>query len=290
MRYGLNGWRDADILTQVTQRMRYGLNGWRDGNILTQVAHRGWQMLRFGLPSSRYEGLDMLAAAQIVGRPLIIITDTSQLVAYRSALVGLDVEFHNEPDGTIDRQFTPTEYAELVPAFVRMAHDVGAFPWIGAVGNTAAPSQAWLRSMLAALPTGLPEFGITFHWYSHGRDRQSPHPGFQTRAEETAGILSIIGDRRWAISEFGFHTAKQRVRAWLPWWFPGNTYRWTDGEVARMVREEFAYWERHDAEFAILYQIADGPHDTKEERFGILRCDPDGALGEFKPVADAPMR
>jgi len=262
--------------------MQYALNGWHEPYILHDVAERGWHRLRFGLPSNRDEADRWLTTTKdLIGPPLVIIRELSEMWD-RPLLAGCDCEWQNEPNGTIDRQFTPESYAASVSNFVLTCHDAGAFPWIGSIGNTDKKSQEWLHDMLDHVPSGLPDYGITTHWYPHRSERLNPHPGFANRREEQASLMRIVGPRRWAVSEFGFHTARQRTLPWLPWW-GCNTYRWSDRDVAEMVREEFDLLEAWGAEFAVLYQITDGPTDTKEDRFGIMRDD-----GTFKPVADAP--
>jgi hypothetical protein len=264
--------------------MHYCLNGWGVPETLAQLRGIGWQKLRFGLPPDWDEAEMWLHTAKAMPQPpLVIIRNRADIRDHGEALAGCDLEWQNEPNGTIDRPYTPAGYAFSVELFLESAVRIGAFPWIGAISNTDIRGQQWLAEMLSWLPHGLPPYGITTHWYPHGRSQATPHPGFSNRFDELQSLWRIVKTRRWAVSEFGFHTALQRKRAWLPWWFPKNTYRWSDSDVARMAKREFDFLKMHGAEFACLYQITDGPTDTKEDRFGIMRLD-----GTFKPSAWTP--
>jgi hypothetical protein len=72
------------------------------------------------------------------------------------------------------------------------------------------------------------------------------------------------------VSEFGYHSAFER----------GLTSPLSDEEVARCVIYEWEFWAAAGADFAVLYQLNDGPTTTALDRYGIRRLD-----GTLKPVA-----
>jgi hypothetical protein len=242
--------------------MLCGLNGDLDATLYEAV--RG-----FGFGLSRCETWGSAETARASGlAPLLLIRDLAMLDA-RAA--NLDVEWQNEPDGSAS-WIDPVDYAAQVPPFLDACARVGARPWIGAISNLHRDALKWLRKMWAALPGPLsPEVGVTSHRYHapYPCDVWTPHEGFASRDDEVAALLGIIGDRPWAISEFGYHTAPQLKKTWLPKWWPGNSWRWTDVQVAGNVAQEWVYWRERGAVFAVLYQINDGPTDTREDRYGI---------------------
>jgi hypothetical protein len=106
-----------------------------------------------------------------------------------------------------------------------------------------------------------------------------PDRGFQHRSSGIRRLRELIGSRPWAVSEFGYHTSLRPHANWLLGLF-GGRQRWTDADVARMVRWEWAFWQSAGAEFATLHRLDDGPSDAALDRYGIRRID-----GSLKPVA-----
>lgn len=258
--------------------MIYGINGWHYPEVLQQVKARRFEMLRM---STGLHTTAMLNMALAQGwKILLIVKDGQEVEALGSPLLsrlkGQRVELWNEPNLDVDGKIEPLVYAAMVPAFVQACHHVGADPWIGAISNLNKDGLSWLQQMMKALPSSV-ECGVSVHRYPAGREWHDAHPGFATRCDEVHALRKIIGTRRMGCSEFGYHTAKQLRHKWLPRWMG---WRWTDAEVARNVQAEWAFWQREGAEFAVLYQLPDGPTDTAEDRFGIMRAD-----GTFKPVA-----
>lgn len=260
--------------------MRFGLNGYHNPEVLAEIAAKGFNLLRIGLHMGDTPASVVEAVRASGFQALVIVRDAGQVRELGSLLAGADVELWNEPDGAVDGKIAPSDYAARVPDFVAAATEVGATPWIAAVSNLHRAGLAWLKQMFASLPPGI-DCGVTIHRYPAGRSWDTPHEGFGSRDEEIAALREIIGGRRWACSEFGYHTASQIRTRLLPRNFPGNEWRWTDEEAATHVRQEWRFWAEHGAEFAVLYQIIDGQTDTREDRFGIRRLD-----GSYKPVAD----
>ena len=263
--------------------MRYGLNGYDAPEVLAEVKARGFKLLRFGLIGAADDPA-MIPYVHSQGyQTLIIVRDGAQVREFGASLYLTDVELWNEPDGTVDGQIAPADYASLVPDFVRACEEIGARPWIGAISNLHARGLRWLSAMIRACGPLPVEVGVTVHRYPAGRSWTDPHAGFGSREEEVVALRAIIGStRRFACSEFGYHTAPQIRSKYLPKSWPSNQWRWTDAEVAVQVAEEWRFWRRMGASFAVLYQLVDGPTDTREVRFGIRTIE-----GTWKPVADS---
>ncbi|MGE0460888.1 MAG: hypothetical protein AB7Q16_05925 [Vicinamibacterales bacterium] len=214
---------------------------------------------------------------------LATVYDPSQVALLQP---GDHVEFRGEPDighpGTYaDTQpIPPDEYRRLLLEFHAAATARGLHVWAGVISNLNTRGLEWLAN---ARPDLWPaDVGVAIHWYPHGDGPHVPHPGFRSRDHEVDVFQRVIGARPWIVSEFGYHTARRRVTRRI-WGFdiPVGYTRWTDGEVARHVSVEWAFWERRGAVGAALFQLNDGPLDTMEHRFGIRRVD-----GGWKPVAD----
>lgn len=271
-------------LLRGTSNVHYGLNVLNpDFGTLQQIASLGFTQVRLDLlEAGGWSAARQITAARDAGlSPLVIVRDSIQVRDLGGILAGCDVELRNEPDGPIGGNLSPGVYAALVPTFAFECHLAGAMPWVGAVGNLAEDPLTWLQRMLAALPAAVTSFGVTVHRYPNGNLWSRAHEGFGSREHEVLKLRNLIGDRPWACSEFGYTTAPQLKRKWLPRWLPGNTWALTDAQVADNVTHEWDFWRRHGARFAVLYQINDGPNPKdKEHRFGIRTLD-----GRWKPVA-----
>ena len=265
--------------------MEYGLNtAWADLRTYEAIAGLGFTIVRIGMHTGtgNPDAIDHAKAAGLT--PLVIVKNAEQVASLRERLAGCSLELWNEPDGPVDGRIAPRDYAALVNDFVAACFEAHALPWVGAITNTNESGLAWLSQMFNALPQPLAQnVGVTVHRYPVGHGWSNPHPGFATREAEIDQLRRIIGTRRWGLSEFGYHTAAQLKYKWLPRWFPGNTWAWTDAQVADSVAREWQFWQEQGAAFAVLYQINDGPDARKaEHRFGIRRYD---TFDDWKPVA-----
>ena len=249
--------------------MEFGLNGVHHPDIMQTLRGIGYTRLRVGIHTGG--SIDQVRYVINNGyQPVVIIKDAAQVLEHKDVLWGCDVELWNEPDGTVDGEIAPSEYATMVPPFVDVCHNIGATPWIGSISNLHQKGLTWLDDMLWKVDARI-QCGVSVHRYPVGRSWKNPHEGFGSRESEVRRLKSIIGDMKWAVTEFGFHTAPQLVHKWIPiqcW-----SWRWTDARVAEQLREEWKFWKQQGAEFACLYQITDGPTDTREDRFGVVRMD-----------------
>lgn len=117
---------------------------------------------------------------------------------------------------------------------------------------------------------------VGFHRYPEsGRGAAVPHKGFSSRDSEYKALERVCGNRPVACTEFGYHTAEDRVGAFCH-------RRRSDAEVADSVRWDLDFFSQRDVLLAALFQLRDGARDVAEERYGIRRVD-----GTLKPVADA---
>lgn len=203
--------------------------------------------------------------------PLVIIQDPVQLtpawLPRRDGLPPPAAEFRNEPD--LEGP-SAGHYRMLLRQARFMAERFGVELWAGVVSNLIEDKDnrglRYLRELAPDLPST-----VSVHRYPNGFDAETPHEGFRSRLHEVERLAAIIGPRRFGVSEFGYHTARQRKTAKLPTWLPFNTRALTDTEVARRVAFEWRFWREVGAEFATLYQINDGPGTTAGDRYGIRR-------------------
>jgi len=199
--------------------------------------------------------------------PLVVVLD-GRACAWLPT--GTAIELRNEPD--LEGP-SPAAYRSLLLGVRDVAEAYGLELWGGSISNLNDRGFHYLRAIADALPER-----VTVHWYPPKPWlRTAGHDG-RTRAEEIQALTSIIGDRTFGVSEFGFHTAEicsgrlcfRQCR------------RLTDAQATAAIRDELAYWAQQGAAFATLYQLHDGPTTTSEDRFGIRTV-----TGDWKPQADA---
>jgi hypothetical protein len=204
---------------------------------------------------------------------LLIVSQPQEVTMLPS---GSQVEVENEPDLA---DTPPEAYVEKVKAICEVATPMGITVWAPVVSNLNERGLEYLASVMPMMP---PEVKISVHRYPHDtffRDGPKvPHDKFASREEEIATLRILIGDRAWGVSEFGYHTAPRKKSVGN---IPIRVRQWTDFQVHQHVQWEWAFWERMDAEFAILYQINDGVDpNVANDRYGIRRVD-----GSWKSVA-----
>lgn len=249
--------------------------------LLQRLAALGVDGIRSDFQQTASEStMEQLYDADHVGLSVLgIVRDLSQLAAFDS---GDSVEIRNEPNTPTNELLTPSQYIAVAAPLVTECLDRGIRPWIGSVFNGKG-SFEYLNAVMGGYNWPL-EVGVTWHRYPQGEDPTVPMPGFGSRESEAQHLVSLIGQRPFAISEFGYWTSP-RCKKFL-WWTYGCR-SWSDQQVLDYVRWEFAFWERMGAEFCALYQVNDGA-DTriKEHTFGIRRYD---LLDPYrwKPVSEA---
>ena len=194
-------------------------------------------------------------------RPLVIVRDGAQLDQLPD---GIDAELRNEPDVNGPG---PAVYAQLVRETAEIARLRQQRLWVGAISNLNGRGLEYLRN-LGELPA---DVGVSVHRYGDGTFEHA-HDGFADRDAEVAALRAIIGDRPFGVSEFGY---------------PKNRYGWgpfrrqiTPERAALLLRQEIAFWARHGAAWSVIYQLNDGPTDSREDRYGIRAFD-----GTWRPAA-----
>ncbi len=194
--------------------------------------------------------------------PLVIVADEARLAALPS---GIDAEWTNEPDGDI----APAAYRVGLDGACQVAQARGIRLWAPAISNLDHDSLAWLNAVRDAgggWPAEL--HGISVHRYGDGTF-ETPHTGFSSRTAEVNWLKAACAGLPYLVSEFGYPTVDGL----------------TEAQQAERITQEWHFWAEEGAEVAILFQVNDGPDNTREHRYGIRRFD-----GSWKPSADTVPR
>lgn len=205
--------------------------------------------------------LDPVLAADLW--PLVVVQD-GRACAWLPA--GTAIELRNEPD--LEGP-SPDLYRHLLLGMQEVATAFRLELWGGAVSNLNDRGFRYLRAIADALPPR-----VTVHRYPPDPWRPSAGHDGRTRQQEVDTLRSIIGDREWGVSEFGYHTA----RICRGWWIFRTCHQLTDAQAAQSIRGEFAWWQAQGAAFATLYQLNDGPTATALDRYGIRTVEGDWKL------------
>ncbi len=225
-----------------------------DPSILRMVGQFGFEVARLDLQRvDRDSAILQIQDHLSVGlTPLATIRDGNQI-----RQIGLPVwyELRNEPD--LEGP-TPEEYRILVEDAVEANREVGGRLFIGVVSNLNDRGFDYLKA-IRPFPAGV---DISVHRYGDGTF-EHPHKGFSSRNAEVKWLKETIGPRKFAVTEFGYPTSDM-----------------SEEEQAKKIRQELEFWYQK-AEFACIYQINDGPGNTRSHRYGIRRSD-----GSWKPSAN----
>ena len=198
--------------------------------------------------------------------------------AHAAGLEQYSLEVGNEPDIAHDGYASrPQDFAEAIRQVHAVVRPLGFDGDLvtGGISNLNERGLTYLQSMLAA-PSVPADVVVGFHRYPEGgRGSRAPHPGFESREEEFEALAGLAGGRRVACTEFGYHTAEDRMGVL-------GSRRRSESEVAEAVQWDLDFFGQHGVLLAALYQLNDGVGDVAEDRYGIRRTD-----GTLKPVADA---
>jgi len=197
--------------------------------------------------------------------PLVIVKTVEQTVQLPEET---QVEILNEPDLNGP---TPDVYADLLWDFAIHAREDLQL-WGPVISNLNTRGFAYLREVLATgdLPSRL---HISIHRYGDNTFF-TPHTGATSRHDEVSQLLTMTKNRPFGVSEFGYHQSPERK------WYQWRARRLTDAQMAERIQQEYDFWAAHGAEFAVLYQLNDGPSTRLGDRYGIRRFD-----GSWKPSA-----
>ncbi len=146
------------------------------------------------------------------------------------------------------------------------------------VSNLNVRGLTYLSRMLER---GIPEAAtVAVHRYPNGQSPSEPHEPFETRREEIASLLSLVGARDVWVTE----TGRSEGPGWIRRFFFQRTEFWlTEQQVADYMEAELRLWaEFPNVKAVVWYQLNSGADRRNElHNYGIRRVD-----GTFKPVAE----
>ena len=252
------------------------------GPVSTELAAKQFQLIRFDVES--VTDIANLALESIRnGLHLLPIVDTAahiNAVPWPTNPFWTGVEITNEPN---INGYTAASYATHAGELIDVALGRGLTPWIGSIYNLHAESQQWLADVLRRLPMLDQRVGITVHRYPWGNYWSTPAKGFGTREDEADELMDIIGGRRFGLSEFGFTEEQQCSWKWQWRWpfYKKTCHQWSSTDVLQLIRQEYAWWDNEGADFAVAYQLNNGPIGS-DEQYGIRDFQ-----GLWKPQSEA---
>lgn len=199
-----------------------------------------------------------LVTRETLASGLLCLTIVADENDARLLPAGSVVEVLNEPNITIGgRAPVPAaEYRRRLFAVHAIAQQRGFSVWGGSIANLNRRGLDYARAIdPRTWPAGI---GFTFHSYrpSNGSPT-SAHQGFSSRDQEMAALLTIIGARPHACSEFGWHTGNRLTG----WWdrLTGRSACLSLQQQADYTAAEWRFLERAGSRFGVLYQINSGP-------------------------------
>lgn len=190
------------------------------------------------------------------------------------------IEIGNEPD--LAHPFWKRNPENLADTFTKCYETIREFSkdapvLTPSVSNLNVRGLSYLRRMLER---GIPaEAPVAVHRYPNGQSPSDPHDPFETRREEIAAFLSLVGARDVWVTE----TGRSEGPGWLRRFFFQKTEFWlTEQQVADYMEAELRLWaEFPQVKAVVWYQLNSGADRRNElHNYGIRRVD-----GTFKPVA-----
>ena len=226
------------------------------GPLATQQYTHIRQDLHHLTDPDRVRGLIAEFRAQTVLTPLYIVR--ADQLPYLNT--GESAELLNEPNYLM----TPEAYANLWDAAHEVAQMRGVHLYAGSISNLHREALAWFGTAWRAM-TSKP-LQVSVHRYPNDGGWSKAHPGFARREDEVVALHQIIGTTPYAVTEFGYHTA----RRWRWGFWPA---RWSEATVANFCREEWRFWYYNGATATYIYQLNDGPTSHRLDRYGVRTLD-----------------
>ncbi len=215
---------------------------------LDQIKDLGFKVVRMDV-----QGMDTASIRRIINEVhdanlegLYIIYEPAQL---RELPEGLMYELRNEPD--LEGP-PPADYRPLMFEAAEVARLRNQVLYVGVVSNLNDRGFNYLKALLP-FPDNVK---VSVHRYGDGTF-ENAHRGFDSRHSEVKWLRDVIGQRSFAVTEFGY---------------PSDDLG--EAKQAYRTQQEFEFWNSK-ADFTCLYQLNDGP--LKNETFGIRRY-PDKSL------------
>jgi len=191
------------------------------------------------------------------------------------------LEIGNEPDLAHDRwKKNPESLADaFIECYLTSREFSNQAPVLTpSVSNLNVRGLAYLRRMLErGIPPGA---FVAVHRYPNGQSPTDPHDPFETRREEVAALLSLVGARDVWVTEAGRSEGPGWIRRFL---FQKTEFWLTEQQVADYMEAELRLWaEFPQVKAVVWYQLNSGADRRNElHNYGIRRAD-----GTFKPVAE----
>lgn len=185
---------------------------------------------------------------------------------------GHDAQLLNEPNL---HGWTPEAYAKVLNRALDETRPRGIRLWAGGIANLSAKDLDWLARVLQRAPRTT---HVSVHRYpDKGHRFNQPKPGFSSRTAEMFRLGEVLDGRPYVVGEFGAHMAVETTG----WWRWTRTMQLSERAQAEFLRAEFDFYARWGAHAAFCYQLADGPSDTRIDRYGIRTFD-----GRWKASAE----
>ena len=241
---------------------------------LHELKRRSWEIVRLGVDHDYPRVDDLRESIVQVHRagllPLVTVDNPRQMFWTPP---GTSIELCNEPM----YNWTLANYREALSEATAVARYRKHPLWVGCIPNTNKEHLAWLAEIIHVVDASV---GISIHRYPQDNDDwpSTPRGDWRSRIEEVCALRKVIGERRFAVTECGRHTARM-PRTWF------RRRSLTDARVVRYAAWEFEFWRARGAEFVCWYQLNDGPSDYFLDRYGIRRVN-----GEWKPVSLVPEK
>lgn len=233
---------------------------WQPPERLRDLYGFGWRMLRLDYQPSVEQAAQCIADARAAGfeHILLLVKDPADIPKLRMLVQGpLKISGPNEPDLEVRSGFlglfrrpsvSIAQYGAWLAAAAPACQAAGYECWAPVISNLNNRGLKYLSDLWPTLAK-YPSVGIDVHRYAPGNDAHAPQEGSATRAGEIARLKAIIGTRKWGVSEFGYAS-------------PPNT----ETQQVNLWGDEFAFWEKTDAQYVIAYQVPRSPTD----QYGVL--------------------
>jgi hypothetical protein len=178
------------------------------------------------------------------------------------------IEVFNEP--SLQKSWTPQMAAQLWDSCYRLVREHHASIELCSPAPHNLDRKAgfqFLRSFLEHITEWDSHCRVGVHRYVP-RAAGGPHEGWETRQQEQDALESLLGGKRYSVTETGISASRRRPRPFpLCWWKQDHMLDQTDQGL--IILRELMYWKNR-ADKVVLYQLNSGPDWTDpEHHYGI---------------------